>query len=745
MGSKGNGMLGEQMQETIDHLRSLPPDQFKKEFSDIVHNINGVSTGDALDFAQAVLGFNKNSYNIQSAVDVASLLPVDKLLSLGSKAKKSTEAVSDFKRVLEDTLNTAANQGSKPDIAAMASSAGKTDTAATVGAINNLKAEFYAFRDAKTAGLDGSTKAQAVALTKHIPSYADPFKILKGSYRLDREAADRLMNKVIGLTEASMDSVSDIPRVERVVSEQAQAQFIADAKTQLTKEYGHINDTVMDITHVPAEVSPANVHSLNIDFKQPNGIPFTSREQANYWANNEFQFKEPYAVVPQGDGYFVRLTRDVDETTSSVRDLLIDTNNTTPKSFFSGPVSGYTRSADNFLPKANNEVRQTVVHGVSTYNRYLSDIAQPIRDLSPKSTKSLNRFLESMRDYVKFSPEGVADRGRFFNTQGDFEEAWTQLHGKLPNENESAAYWSYIKLYDTDYFHRNLSVYTAKVRQGIQSFRLELPDNPVTWPDTTFSDTFDGKHIFNSKLSDLDNRSGILVWDPVKNEKTYVTKRELTEDSRKALQDSLDTGGYQMIQVVDWSNRPLKDAVKHEGFINYVITKNYEKDRLPWKQLDYDPGGHVAYDYNLWLKQPRVFNVMERKLYQGDRTIRPINTDKEGKKLEANYNTARRLFNSKDQASFDVFVRNNLPETPMDVWKAFEDGTLDAAQPFKLIRKGTRTIDDPVLKDGLGTYEDIQKSPFTLSGGPAEYLGERDLNLNAARVDFSESNPVFQA
>jgi len=747
----GSFLLGNNMLEQVQYALTLPPEQFSKQVTETVNEIAESNILDAQAFIKALYSYSNSDAawgNLQSLFDLSSIGDVAGVAVAGAKgiaktgaraAAKSVEREASekgFKDAVGAFRNTVTQmtKSQTPEAPEIFSSAGKSKSAVLAQTFKTLKDRVYAAQEAVTNTMTNVNKNQMKNLLKEIPSFADPFKLARGDFALDADGMYRVINRMTGAVDASFKSLVDTPRIDRLNDNQILAA-IQDTQESITREYPSLNNGIMDIEFAKPDL--ANANHVNITIKNSDGTPFTSAEKAKYFADNELSLKEPYEIGQQGSGFTIKLDRTVDETTEAVRNATIETNNTTPSNLAATNfISGYVRSARDLLSPSQGAKRKVIVHGIEKADEFGFQMAEPMRNLPSKSKARLERFLSFQRDYV----DSKGNVGIAFDTQGDFEKAWQGAFGHLPTDKESAAYHAYQRFYDLDYFQRNLLIYKMKARQGVNKFTLSAMEKNAVAPE------FEGVNVSGKiSLSDLEDKTGVLFWDS-NSGKQFFNKNDLTEDALKLAQEAVDNEGYQIIQLSDPYSRPLKDASGNGSIIEFVITKDYKRDNLPFKQIDYNPGGHKIYEYDHWIKQPKILQIGNRRIYSGDTTIRPVARGKLASEYASRYEEARKLLKAGDEKALAAYVEKNLPETLSQFKGYFDNGFLDKDMPIRTVRSNQKTIDDKVFRDSLGGFEDSRNNKYNIAGRVGtEFLGDRNLDLKAIHTTElgSENNPLL--
>lgn len=641
-----------------------------------------------------------------------------------------TQNVKDAKASVQRVVTSIATR-SDVNIPEALSAAGSPNAAPT-GAFKSLRVA--AMENVPNAG---GEKAMMQDLLTHMPTYMDPTAIAKGSYRFTREEADRIIAKVretVGISKRNIEETNGIERL----SDSALWEAVNVARQQVKREFPYISNAISDISLNEAEHSLANVYSVNFDLKQTGGDLFRTKEQAEFNAKNMYKLSD-FSIEPQGNGYFIRVTRPIDETHPNVRDALIDTANTTPSSF-----AGRFLGATNKVSTAQTEARVKMVHGVTRDLAEWTKILEPVVELqngfSKASKERFLRFVTADNTRLRTDPAtGKPMKGDFYRTIGEFENAWFKSFDRLPSEKEAKAYFTYLAAYDHDYIRRNLDIYRYKARQGITNFKLTASADNVKAP------SFEGKFVTDTfDRRNLKGQANIAIWDKTTSGVTVLRKADLANANYTERLDKMLAGGYQVIQVASPKLRPLQDMGVGD-IVEFIVTRDFENKALSFEQIPYKPGGHVAYDFREGIKQPKIQQIGARRTYFGDTAVRMTNTPAEAKLLVKNYNEARLLLKDGKLPEFRSFVAKNLPDDADDLIAQFKAGTLDIDMPFVHTSDGTRTVDDKGVVGSLGKFEDPANDPYDLMNGlGVGYSSERELGETPSVKNIgTEGNPVF--
>lgn len=543
------------------------------------------------------------------------------------------------------------------------------------------------------------------------------------SNTLDAPFTTRVNDSIFKNLAAPLKTLGDRNAVERLTLG-AQQAAVSKAVDTAKREFSHIGDGVVDLHEVlPPETNAANIGQIALYLKQPNALPFATRAIADRFASQEYKLPTgSYGLENQGNDWYIKVIRPWDETHPSVRDQLIETGNSTPRKYF-----GLARSNEEILPNDMRRGGKTAVHGIQDQYKVINQITKPIRDLKGDSKRNFIRFTEALRD----SNNGT---GRLFYTMRDMETEWQRMFNVLPNVKEVVAYHAYLRAYEWNAVWRNLGIYRSLTRQGILDFTLAKEGG-------TSTSAFKGRFVDNINF---DRNDGILIHE-ANGSPVFLRTQAITGDMKKAVQESIDSGVYKVIQVAAPQTMPLKADTGINDLVEFVISKDFKADRINPIQAP-SRAAHIEYEEPFKIAQPRSMHAGGRQLYTHDTVVRKVNLSTDATEQATHYNEAQRLYRLKDQ-SFDSYVNNNLPHPgPSRLRAAFDSGNLSSTEPFVVTRRGESAWDSNQVRNfyqGSGV-EPYHTNPNNLyQSVDRQYTGRLDRDLITGNGAGNEENPVF--
>jgi hypothetical protein len=735
---------GSNVEEQIAYLFTLPNDDFEAQLSAAVNDIKSKNLTEARDFLRDVAAFSVSDALLDNIFGVADLLtPVDVLTIGAHVARGAREAVKGAKIANEiDRTAKELQQSMRGAVEGAAPTKLELDTAL---AANGNVAEAARVSAAKT--LLGDPLGEGNSLRAQVHSLFNPSKWWNDGPALASERTDRLVAHAAARAKVALEAITKLGKVDRLPEEALQQAF-QEAENELRHQYRNLNDGILNVSYNRPEASDANVGSVSILLGNKDGTLFESALIAAHHAQDVY--KIPGARIgQQGNGFYIRVDKAIDETTDTVRNLIVTTENTNPSGFINQLLTKFgasVRSADDVVAPFQNKNRKAATYGAQELHRVMKEVAKPITSLSKKEKHNVETILRDNRDFVTHDEFGNVQRGQFHRSHREFDQAYRDRFGKAPSAKEAEAYFTYVQLNDIDYFVRNLGLYRDKARQGIEnasySFTIKNEDGSFVKARTQ---NFEAKKVDKLPERNAPEDAGILIHDFDNPVGEFIRLRELTDGDLDRINQLVQQQGYQLLQVADPLKKPLASWAGTKETVNFVIASGVERKKLDWKQFDYRPGGHSEYDYGFWVKQPKIARAGEgehtRHIYEGDTTLHPFHTEAEARKYAERYETARQMLVRGDKG-LSEYVQRNLGMSEGKFKELFEprgggegdgrilgpaDAFLRLDDPIVFIKEGRATIDDYHWGKKYTNFEDNIRSTYNLWNNiDKKFAGERD-------------------
>lgn len=531
-------------------------------------------------------------------------------------------------------------------------------------------------------------------------------------------------------------NVSRLPQdVERMALDTAEKQLVLE-----NKQKGMSKALIGAIEKIESQSTGINLAFIEAKYGNKKGTMFPNMKVADNYAKNRYGFIEgTYDVIQEGDGFVIRVRKDIDETSEAVRQALINTENTSnaQRNKILGvlPVPKAVTGAKDTFSKFQNEQRAALTHAYTANAAYANAMVEPIRALSKREIKALSTIMDvNRRTYG--TPGDPKTMGQFYKTTGEFEMAYIEHIGRLPTDEETIVYAVFRQQSDMDYVFRSVNELKQKARLGYQKVEADIAGQKVQ---------FEGKEIdslpFNTRYD-----AGIYVGVGKKGKYHRANEAGLAETLGKEIKDN----NWKIIQVFNPEQNAVKESFGVSGMVNFVVVPNAKKGALRLEeQLPYRPGFHVRYKDEVFVKQGRVQrDSAGRKIYTGDSVALGASNEAKAMKEAGWLERARVAIKNKDDAGLQKVIDEGLPMTKDEVKSLFKT-RFSLETPFSVVRNGqnaadpaVRTVNGRSLMDEVGGFEDFSNSPYNdarkLSN---EYTGQKDGPLWTIK-EGTEENPV---
>lgn len=728
---------GANMQQQIDYLHSLPPDRFEKELGIALASIGNLDLRE--QFVSAVIQQSDSDAsltNLNAVVDVATLAEGGVGLVRGIGKALAKKAVSGAPSELTEALTSTLKAGvgaAKAPIPDPVKIAGQTGDFKTAAVLNSLR----------VANGDIPSEGEA-ALRLNARSINDPsgwftggaVDLSKGNVqdfervaRSNPELAEEFLNG------SSVSRVSEPDRV--AIRQEVYDRMIGGNPKSIqgnvldVDSKGGVVDKGTGTQFVIGQNNLTNTETMRLTFGKANGEMFPNKATAVNWARNNLgQYKLDLTGGPNSNvrsvagKWVVTFDHDLPDSLDNFKHAEVPVNDKFNEGFWNGTLKGFigkARNQANILGQSNTDARKTVVHGSQRLFTLFREMLQPIAQLDKDARKRLGVILENNRNYVD---RATGDRGMFFQSQGDFEEAYHAKFGTLPTDKDILAYYSYVQANQLDGMVRNAGWARDKIRMGLKNYTDYHNINYTEAQNATMSQKkvpleFEGKRVHEIPWKDGHNTS-IAVRNSDTGEVTIFSKRYATPEQKALITKELSNNG-KIIQAAD-GHLPIQ-GVDKDVTVSHYVTGSAKEGRIkvngPWKD-----GGHILNEHKFYVKQPN-----ERGGYfAGDTSIATAPNAMIAKARAEAWDKAR-IMMIRGDAGLDAYTSKEIGLTGQEFADHFAGQRtangivrqgLDKDQPILWTRSGEQTIDRHKLALKQG------QNPYNLYDIDRRFSGERD-------------------
>jgi len=649
--------------------------------------------------------------------------------------KKGREASGFFVRKLERTAAAINQPGAKPD--EMLAGSGFVEEASKLRAIDIVRSMLPRA---------GKTVIDSVKdLMERTPMLYNPKAFFIDMSKSHLIRANEIADKLLQNQEYFVNAMKAVLNVQRIPIdvEQAALQAAADDFEREAKSLGHLKSLVGTIQKYRADSSGVNIAYIEAKYGTTTGGLYKSAKIAENAATNRLGLvKGTYSVTQEGDGFAIAVRKDIDETSEYVRQALITTENTSNtdrnKLFGFLPILPKSlNSAKDTVSVFQAEQRAALVHAHTAMAAYAKVMMEAVQTLGKREKEALTKIMTVERDFERRVGKGMI-RGKFFANSSEFNEAYITHIGRLPTDNETAAYLAFRQQSDADYIFRSVNILKAKSRMGIVKLETTIGGKKVA---------FEGKLVDNIPFKTRYD-GGVYV---------AIEKggyRRLSENGlEKIIKQRAKEKDLKFMQVFNPDDPVLKKQLGVSGSVNFIVSTDARQGALAFgEQLPYRPGYHVRYKDSHYLKQGRIsYDSSGRRIYSGDTALLGISNEAKGLKQLKLMERARVAVKAKDDVALQAVLDDGIPMTIKEFKQLFKE-RFDVNVPFSLVRSGQSAADPAVktatgksLAEEIGHFEDFSNSPYNLQKQMTnEYTGERDSPLWSINNEGTEDNPLWK-
>lgn len=680
-GTNGSILPGNNIQDQISYLYNLPPAEFKEKLSATVEELAKSDVRLAQGFAQAVMSYTTNDQSVRNFNDLSNVvLSADIGVGVAKGAVKGGGLLAGMvkagKAVARDPQ----------DIPGMAADAGLIKQAALSKVV----------QDTIAGDVTGLTKAlnNPKEIETQLTSIYAPQRIWEGDTgRLDAAAQGRIRQTIQRSADLVKDFFGQGQLVDRLEPSQVAASA-SEAFDRISDVFTNVNHSIVDAWPTQKFVVPASEDKITntaqavVRFGKRDGSMFPSEAAAKQFGEKYIGIKtSDYSVGQNGvGGFFLEIKKPLTDV-GNFRSLEIPTELKAPDSFSAQFLRG-GKSADYLVDQGNVAARGRVVHTQEFLAKYMQKLTEPFAGKGKEWKSEMDNVFSSNR----------VNR-QYYSTVNEFENNFHRINGKLPDEDQISAYFSYVNLNDLDYLVRDADIVKQYQRLGGENISMKVTDaenNPVNI-------TFKGKVIETGLpygTSKTPFRIKVLqAGKEVMNRYSPV----LSENDWKLVKDLTENQGYKTV---------FNDEDKA-----YYVMKDFKRDNIGLGTLNRVEGGHNEYRYSHYIKQGEVkVDADGFADYRGDKSLYVTTTERQAKEIAGYFEQARlKVLNGAKDAK--QFIDDHLPIGYGEFIKKVKTGDIDLHSPIQATVKGQR-VDTSVLRKayGEGKFNDTINSEHNLFG-----------------------------
>lgn len=691
--------LGNNLEDQRRKLYSLPYDQFKQEYTRIINYLKQDNPQLAHKFAEAMTGQTLDAKTIDNLFSLFAPLEAAQLAKLGIKG---TQGLLQFRKGVRDMVLSSPNFSTMPPDIAAATGIGNLGEAAvkrTAGkltlqlegksdivkdSIESLTTNFKNMGESivSNPGNSGSELANRIALTMQrdvdtiVTDITDWMRVNRTPFAVSSEDFIRAYkdkikgefkhadNTVINVKDPIYNEVSNT-YVYPVVQAKVDGEFWKDLRT--VRAFAKDNNIVLRPT-VTQEFNRIN-QEINAARKANKPTEALQAERARFQRDYKDQLSDPLATMPntegavikqEGGGFYIEHYVGQKETDPMIRNSLITpkasgvqaykqeltsgkVSTSSPRYMFEGNLGqlfNWVRTPEETLPLAERQARKIIDHGPARLAKTIEGLIERFSEIPREYREDFKRFL--VAGHNKIDPD-TSIAGYWFKNPLEIKDFYLNNFNRRVSGQEIEAYFTYRTLNEYDLILRKILDYRNRSINGVQQIQVKLKGGESTkWFDAIKHEGYPGGKD-NIAIQGKDGKWTVINADAPRTDKgikTYI----------KDVQE----GKAEVWRIWDPPTMPLVDVAPElsKNRIRYVLVYNEGVASKPisWNSIPTRGGGHIVPDYEQYIKQPIVYNeyvkvgkeVRLRSIYDGDRTIMPIDLPVRGREAVASMEEVRK-------------------------------------------------------------------------------------------------------
>ena len=780
------GLLGTQLNQMALAGLELPLPQFKDWFDSNMKRLEDKDPGLAVQFAHAVEGQSMSDTVFNNAFtigDFSGIYGIGKgtvkfVRGAATKELDRRELQDITKQVAQSSIGT---EKAPPQVVANAA-AGDLGEAA----VHQATADVMAARTGAVA-----PEAQALdELTSHLRAQEDNMRATHGRY--GQEIVNRVLERARTFRANLSEAIRTRMKVERTSEVVATQDGIRAIKQEFLNDYPGIDSSIININsfldleglrynevtgtreivaHLGRQVP--NVHDIVLQVGRHTAEYFTSLEEANGFAKM-YGLINPQ-IKQQGFGYYIELSKPLNETSQVSRDFLMSTTVSKAPDSYVNAFLGFLRTPDETLSLEQRLNRKVAAHGGANLLAVAKEEMKSIRQLAKwtiPGTSKRQQF-DQWASAVNYSRRAIdpatSERGYFYQSPAELGDHYQTFFGRPPSDGEIQAYFSFVRVIEMDAVLRDIGLYRNMSRLGTEHWQFSMLNQGGEEIKSGFFPAIK-QNVFPIGSDPI-----IVLGNSLGEEKIRsVGGRGFSQKDLKQFRDDVAAGTRSVFRIYDPETRPLKQFLNGDtSRIRYIITSNVrgaENKPLPFSNLNRRGGGHFDYDFDHYIKQARVGwdDAYKKFVYEGDSTIMPMLNRVMGRDVAQALDEVRIAIRNRDLGAAKVVAESRIPAIPWKEIQSWFNPTrtatgellpprLNKNEPIQLIPRGsTIASQDPglskreyMLRKRAGLKQYLFKDGTT-EGSDArqfqvKYTQQRDAyDLYTMRDEGTHGNPLWK-
>lgn len=757
-GTSWLALPGDQREEAIHKLWTMPYDQMKKEYVNYYNTLKADNPVMAKQFASDFVGFTSQDKFLQNIFPLLSIETAP-LAALGRGAIKNIE--------LQNATRTAVRQM----------------------ILNEVDTRYPELSAALAAGnvKDATVRNTVRSIINRVrrsDPIADAMEDLPNMFRLgkkqltendggDLAGTQKLIDQYDSLIQQFPQMMQDLTRAERIpaLAEKFRPAIEA-AQDDVINNNRTLSSRIWNISEPYKEAESGNWWVDMILGKNSQESFGTKGHAGRVAAEHGL---DGFEIRQGGSGYYVVKPIPVNETSPGMRQYMAKlSSDQTPTGGVLNSFLSRLRTPNETLSAWQSRNREAATFASSRIEKYAYDQAEAIRKLAPSLPfgpgkgrwDEFERILNAARD-IPDPTTKPPQIGYTYRNIGELQYAYMKQLGRLPDSSEIAAYFAFKRINEMDHTLRVVSIVRNKQRHGVMAHRFYT----IKDGEKVYSKEFDAipqSHFPRGSTGDT-----IVIMGDEPGEETIKRIGSLGKAINKYV-GQVKRGEMKVARIYAPEYTPLSGygRVTNEHAI-WVMSKNFETKPINWTtQLPWRGGGHFVPKWNQYIKQINIkketIDGADHFYAVGVNTLMPVPNSVEGRSIIKMMEELRSLFQTTTpenlaKAKQLVGTIKNMDWKEVYQWfrplskRDKETGKMlpgqpplfNLTEPFQLVRANDNLIN--IDKAGLEQrYARDQFTDGTKHGSlnqqfATEFTQERDANqLMTLHNDGSVEQPAYR-
>jgi hypothetical protein len=730
-------------QQAIDLLRIPSDKEFETKLKAITDTLTPMM---AVRFLDAVRGQSTSDRVLNNAMPIIDVLSIPFAGSLTKSALTKIGLFNETRQAAKDMVKsirgTVGPNGESAKVM-QASGAGDAAEAGIQKATQEVVEDMAGKGNPTTRALQDLPSA----LVK------DTVEIDGNPGHLGREIANRIREMYSNLQTNLMDSIVNRMKVGRIDAVKATEETMRAYRDAAMDRYPGWRNAIVNIDHYYEPVSSTDWWKYKIG--RATGEGFTNEKTARISARMHDLVDA--TQVQEGGMWFNQVYKPWNETDWIIRDGLLESKAARAPDSWVNAAIGWLRNPQDVQSMDARMNRSIAVYGPSNFLKIAKENLQEVEKLSKwafpftKKREKWNDWSRIVKAADDMTDPDTGKKGYFFKSPGELDHHYDQLIGRLPDEQETVAYFAFKANMEMDRMLRNVAEVRNRARLGVESHQFYTFDKDGNKVNSGF---IDGalQNVFPGGKDD----KILLMGDELGKERVITVSRLDAKTHAKYVED-VTHGRLKVVELYQPEHRPLSEFGTKVGDqrIRYVVSNKIETKQLNWDIIPRRGGSHHEYDYDHYIKQADIRKDGDIHWYEGDNNLMAAKNRAMGSKFSSQINDVVKLMREGQMDAAEALAKNTLPWE----WKEFSGwfkpskvngknvpARFNLLEPFQVTPRNTliHDIDNSLASRYPDTFRDGTRQGSLARQFQVEFSQARDaFEMYGLKDTGTRDRPVY--